>query len=158
MRYPLPVTIIFHNIRRTRKYITTDVYKTLAHDFGNTTELWQHSPVWFAKYTGQTSAEGAAFDGWRVTCTHKREPITPALNSSYWLSVINKSPPLSLLSPTYHCASVFTGVYCRLSSKKIAEIWPRNTANRTTHAWFELRQNVLEQFSRQLFISAFFTY
>ena len=87
------------NIGHVRRYITLDACKTLAHalitsrlDYGNALLYGLPSTLMTRLQKVQNSS------GRLVTHTHKREHITPVLNSLYWLPVIYRSQYNILMS------------------------------------------------------------
>ena len=82
----------YYQIRNIRRYITLDACKTLAHtlitsrlDYGNALLYGFPSTLMTRLHEVQN------YSARLVTRTHKREHITPVLNSLYWLPVIYRS-------------------------------------------------------------------
>ena len=81
-----------HNIGHIRRYITLDAYKTVAHalitsrlDYGNAFPYGLPITLITRLQKVQNSSSRL------VTSTHKREHITPILNSLHWLLAIYRS-------------------------------------------------------------------
>jgi len=130
------------NISHTRLYITLDACTTLAHalityrlDYGNALLYSLQSKLMTRLQKVQNSSARL------VTRTHKREHITPVLNSLHWLPFIYRSP-YKILMYTSNALQVTPLQYLEelvvLYQPTRSMVWVWSILSRTNNTWSDL--------------------